>query len=104
VLQPLTRLTFISDDRKSYDANFTASARAQLLTLLQSEVARRREQDLIPLTLTPTSVAVSALGTALVVETMEAGPIAFRISLEEIANLRLTLAQLETFPDPQSRM
>jgi hypothetical protein len=80
------------------------STQSDYALALQVETARRREQDLIPLTLVSSSVAASALGTALMVETKEAGPIAFRISLEEIANLRLTLAQLETFPDPQSRM
>jgi hypothetical protein len=60
-----TRLAFIGDDNKKYDAEFTPAARAQLMLQFQVEIARRREQNHIPLTLTGSSVIASAAGFAL---------------------------------------
>lgn len=99
-----TRLTFIGDDNKAYDATFTASARAQLLGLLQVETARRLEIDAIPLTVTGSTVVAAAQGFALVVETSEAGPIALQIAQEQLVSLRRSLVELETYAQPQQRM
>jgi hypothetical protein len=96
-----THLTFVSGDNKAYDATFSAPARAKLLALLQVEVAIRLEKDLIPLTVVGVSTGASATGFALVVETTEAGPIAFQIARDRRTAIRQALAELDSMPDPQ---
>jgi hypothetical protein len=92
-----TLLTFRSRSGSEHKIAVSKDVRESLLRELQIEAAHQNV-DLLSLTLTGTSNAVSAVGKALVLRTRELGTIAVVVDDRSIDSLQQNLAELAAVP------